>query len=770
MRIRTLILSTLVVGSSLYSLEDIYDNSIEDILSMESEIKVDIGSRDGARNYLESNTPIDVITSKQIDNSGLTSLIDLLRYFVPGFNAPETSVADGSDHVRAYSIRGMSPDQLLVLINGKRVHTSALLHVNGVIGRGSNHVDLDTIAIRSIERVEIMRDGASAQYGSDAISGVINIILKGMGHKNSIAAQYGKRSSGDGSKIQADAFVSLPLDYDGFVNLTMDATAQEATQRAGTDNRLPVPRVETHVGIPESQSYKAMLNAEFFQGGDVSVYANGLFNHRDSTASAFYRVPNSDSSNPDGFLPQINAKILDYSLTAGLKGKLSDETSWDLSNTYGVSDFHYYVNDSMNYTLGATSPSSFDNGALCFTQNTTNLDFKKSTNTLRIAGGLEYRYEEYKITAGDAASYTNNGDLTKVAGSQGFAGFTPDNEVDKNRNSFALYIDSIIGLSEKLSVEVLARYEEYSDFGESTNAKLAFAYKLTPELLLRVSGSTGFRAPSLAQSNYSQSSSFVNSSGILVSQGTFKTNHEISQALGATELRSERSKNASIGGVYQPTKNLSLMVDMFYIEVNDRILLTNDISGDTQVEKDLLASYGVSEARYFTNAANTQTQGIDIKIDYRYILNHSSKLDFNIWFNYTDNKLNNDSAETQNDVERIRIEDGQPKDSLRLLTNYEHKEWNVALNISRYGSYSQMVDSAIYNFDPAILADLDISYRVSKKFKVALGGTNIFDTLPNKWNGLNGDFYGENGIKPYSRYSPFGYSGAYYYLRASMEF
>ena len=768
MKLNLTLLCSALLCLSLGADEDIYQKSMEDILSMDSEIKVDIGSRDGARNYLDSNTPVDVITYKQIDNSGLTSLTNVLRYFVAGFNAPETSVADGSDHVRAFTLRGMSPDQVLVLINGKRVHTSALLHVNGTIGRGSSHVDLDSIALRSIERIEIMRDGAAAQYGSDAISGVINIILKGMGHKSSVAAQYGKRSSGDGEKFYADTFVSLPLRYDGFVNLTMEAAGLGSTQRGGADNRPNAPTVQTRVGQAESKNYKAVLNAEILNKGNLNIYSNATLNYRDSKASAFARE-DTNLSKPiysDGFLPIINAKILDYAFAVGAKGNLSRDTTWDLSNSYGVNDFHYSVYDSMNYALGAASPTSFDNGSLHFFQNTTNLDFRKSTDSLKLAGGAEVRYENYSIEAGERASYTANSTANVPAGSQGFAGFKPENEVDESRMSVAIYIDSIIELSKELTLEVLARYEEYSDFGESTNAKFALAYKPVSELLLRASGSTGFRAPSLAQSNYSQSSSFVNSSGNLVSQGTFKTDHEISQDLGATDLKSERSKNFSMGGVYQPNKRLSFMVDAFYIEVNDRIMLTNDLD----VSAALQTKYGVKQARYFTNAASTETVGIDVKADYRYILKNSSKLDLNLWFNYTQNHISYSNAKSGSSVEKVRVEKGQPKGSLRFLINYELKKLNIALNLSRFGEYSQMIDNKSYKFDTANTADLDISYKITKNSKVAIGGTNIFDETPNKWDGLNGNYYGTNGIKPYSRYSPFGYSGAYYYLRASMEF
>ncbi len=769
MKFKLSIVTALLLTSTLFADNDIYEKSMEDILSMDSEVKVDIGSRDGSRNYLRSNTSVDVITHKQIDDSGLTSLIDVLRYFVAGFNAPQTSIADGSDHVQSFTIRGMNPDQILFLINGKRVHNSALLHVNGVIGRGSSHVDLDTIALRSIERIEIMRDGASAQYGSDAISGVVNMILKGMGNKSALSTQYGKYSSGDGEKIHADAFISIPLDYDGFLNITMDAKSQEATQRAGEDNRLNVPRVTTHVGIPESKSYKAMLNTEVIQSDNLNIYSNAFINYRDSQASAFYRPHNSDETKDegyihDGFLPIINAEILDYAFVVGLKGELLDSISWDLSNSYGTSNFHYYVNDSMNYTLGDSSPTSFDNGELIFTQNTTNFDLRKSTDRIRIAGGLEFRQEQYKINAGEHSSYSGTG-------SQGFAGFSDENEVDASRYSYAIYLDSIYDLTQNLTLEILARYEEYSDFGESTNAKIAFAYDITPTLLLRSSGSTGFRAPSLAQSYYSQTSSFVNSStGGLSTQGTFRTDHEVSEALGATDLKSERSKNISIGAVYQPTKQLVFMVDYFYIEVNDKIVLTNELSGNSAEEKAVLAKYNVSEARFFTNAVDTVTQGVDIRTKYQYLLENSSKLDFSLWFNYSKNQIRNAVSYTDSMVERVRIENGQPRSSLRFLTNYEVNKLNIALNISGYGKYSQMIDNVSYNFEKEVTADLDMSYSITKDSKISIGGINIFNSVPNKWDGLEGDLYGEHAIKPYSRYSPFGYSGAYYYLRASMEF
>ncbi|RLA69816.1 MAG: hypothetical protein DRG24_07890, partial [Epsilonproteobacteria bacterium] len=659
---KTLALSSLLMMSSLNANEDLFDEDIEDILSIKSELKVEVGSRDGARNYLASNTPVDVITAEQIEHSGLTSLVDVLRYFVAGFNAPETSVADGSDHVRAYTLRGMSADQLLVLINGKRLHTSALLHVNGTIGRGSSHVDLDTVPVRSIERVEILRDGAAAQYGSDAISGVINIILKGIGHKSTVSVHGGQRKSGDGEQFQADTFISIPLDYDGFINITLDAKEQKQTQRAGADSRLSPPSVQTHAGIPDSTNYKALLFTEIPQANDITLYAQMLLNYRESEASAFFRPSSEDSTPlyPNGFLPMISAEIFDYSAVIGIKGRFSDTATWDFSNVLGQSHFHYYVNNSMNYSLGSSSPTSFDNGTLDFFQNTATLDLQKRFQDVKIAGGIEYRYENYAIEAGDISSYSGTA-------SQGFAGYHPDNAVDEHRDSFAIYVDSTYQFSEDFLFEVALRYEDYSDFGDSTNGKLALSYYLLPELMFRSSASTGFRAPSLAQSHYSQTSSFVDTTGVLRTQGTFRIDHEISKSLNAQALKSEKSNHFTLGTVYQPSANSSFSIDYFYIKVDDKIMLTPDLTATTQEQQEVYTKYGVSAARFFTNAATTHTQGVDIKLNYNYLFSHNSNLDFGIWYNYNVNEINKKDqsiVERENKVIKTLIENGQPKDSL----------------------------------------------------------------------------------------------------------
>lgn len=766
-------LNTLIVAAlfstciGAYASEDLFEESLEDILGLETELKADVGARNGARNILHSRTPVDAITYTQINRSGLTSLTDVLRYFVAGFNAPETSVADGSDHVRAFTLRGMGSDQVLVLINGKRIHSSSLLHVNGVIGRGSSSVDLDTIAVKSIEKIEILRDGAAAQYGSDAIAGVINIILKGIGHQNSLTASVGQRKQGDGDQIYIDGFISQALKYDGFVNLSVSLREQNETQRAGTDRRLAVPAVKTHVGIPDSQNILATFNAEMPQKNDLVFYSNATFNHRNSDASAFFRTPdNTRPIFPDGFLPAIHADIVDTTIAVGVNGLWGNSYFWDLSNSYGYNQMQFSLNDSMNYSLAMASPTSFNNGALSFVQNTTNFDIKKKLNQFDLAAGLEYRYEKYKIEAGELASYTGTA-------SQGFAGFKPENETDSSRTSYALYSDITYQLTDDLSFETAGRYESFSDFGSTSNIKVAADYNVTSKVFLRASASTGFRAPSLAQTSYSQISSFLDG-GVLTSQGTFTVDHAVAQALGAEELEPEKSRHFTIGSVYQPTKDISVMVDYFYTEVDDRIMLSSELTGQTAAQLATLASYGVAKARFFTNAVNTETKGVDVKLNVSHSFENKSKLDVGIWYNYSKNEIVNFNGSVINESnsfdQLVRVESGQPKSALRFLTHYHINQFDITANLSRYGSYKQAMEDVAYKFDSAWTTDLDVTYAVNNSINVSLGGLNIFNIVPNKWKGLDGDIFGYNGVKPYSRYSPFGYSGAYYYLKTEVSF
>jgi iron complex outermembrane receptor protein len=635
--------------------------------------------------------------------------------------------------------------------------------MNETIGKGSSNVDLDIIPLEAVDKVEILRDGAAAQYGSDAISGVINIKLKGAYQESRVSLHTGQRLEGDGRELYGSTFITIPLKYDGFFNLTLSAKSQGETQRAGADRRVNPPKVYTHAGVPESESFSSLINLEVPTYGDLLFYSNALINYRESSASAFFREPDENRTQfQDGFLPIINAEILNYSISAGFKGVMRNSIKWDLSNTYGYSNFHFFLHDSMNFDLDGESPTEFDNGQLSFIQTTTNLDFKKEFKNFNLAWGGEYRHEDYKVIAGDQYSYFKSG-------SQGFAGFMPEAEVIKERDSYALYLNSVYRFNKKTSIEGAGRHEHFTDFGQTTNLKLSLGHKFLPELLWRTSASTGFRAPSLAQASYSHASTFSSShSDDLVYKGVVRPDHPFASALGIEELEPEKSTHITTGVVYQPVKELSIMFDLFHIKVYDRILLSDDKVIDKSCVEDIVDGMDIEEIRAFENASNSLTDGLDLKIDYHYELGNSSKLRHSFWYNHSRTRLAN--SEASGGLTQVnRVENGQPQHSIRFLTYYDVGDFETTLNIIRHSQFAQVMGDEVYNFSPVTLFDLDLGYRVSNGIRLALGGHNILDTYPDKWS--RSDIrYGYDGIKPYSRYTPFGYSGGYYYLKVAAEF
>ncbi len=740
-------LFSLLVTQALFS-NELYEKSLDELFAVETELKANIGSRSGSRDFLYSNVPIKVITNKQIKNSGLKRLTKVLQYFVAGFNSQTPAINDGSDHVSVGTLRGLNPDQVLVLVNGKRLHSSALVHLYGTIGKGSSGVDLNIIPVIMIEHIEILSDGAAAQYGSDAIAGVINIILKANGHQNSVSSKIGTNLDGGGNTIQGDIFYYTALDYDGYVNIAASIQDRQRTNHEREGENTPL-------GQPKSQNFTLALNILSPQENDINIYGDALFNYRDSINNAFYRDANSNRNNveiyPNGFLPKINAKIYDTSLTLGINGEITNNTSWDLSQKIGYNSFHYYVRDSLNNSMGLNSPTSFDSGGLSFLQATTNLDMRHKFSSFNIAGGLEFRYENFAIKAGDEASYKNGG-YSNNAGAQGFPGFQPKNVVDSYRHNIAAYLQIDKKIND-FSFKLATRFENYSDFGATNDYKLSLSYRVKDSLLLRASGSTGFHAPSLSQSQFS-TTGISGTQNNLSKTDTLRTSDPLAISLGAKELKAEESLHFTSGFVYQIQNNLSLSADYFYTKIDDRIMITRNIP------------YGEkSIARFFTNAVNTKTQGIDVAIKYETKLKNNANLNINASYSYSKTKILsfNDTTGISDSMKEInRIENTQPKDYIKLYFNYELDPVNVALNISRYGEFSDVYNSQLQTFSPQWSTDLDVSYKISNQTRLAIGGTNIFDTYPEKNR--------SNDRLAYSQYSPFGYNGAYYYVRASYEF
>ncbi|MEQ4573871.1 MAG: TonB-dependent receptor [Gammaproteobacteria bacterium] len=751
------------------------------------------GTHVSDRTVAESQSPIDIISPEQLNATGTSELATALSRALPSLNFPRPALTDGTSGVRPAQLRGLSPDQVLVLVNGKRRHTSAQLNINGTIGRGSTAVDLNAIPIAAIERVEVLRDGASAQYGSDAIAGVINIVLKGSGQGGSLVADYGRYSAGDGAKYQLSGDTGVTFaDGRGTLHLAGQVTQQDATNRAGpfqgpasladTGNYPGIGEKTFVVGDPEADAKAVSANGSFQFSDAVSAYATAIASNRDITSSAFYRSANHSGQGvllaqfyPDGYVPQINQYSKDRSLVAGLKGATQGGFTWDVSYNYGYNKIDYGTRNTINYALGASSPTRFYDGALEYTQNIFNADFTQPLEwglayPVTLSFGAEYREEKWNQSPGEPNSYTGSG-------AQGFPGFTPANAVHADRHNYAVYAGLEADLTDKFSAGLTGRYEDYSDFGDKTSGKLSARYAFTDKVALRATASTGFRAPSLAQQSY-QAISSITTNGVFYDRGTFPTTSTAAQALGATPLKPETSTSYSLGLVLQPVDQLYVTVDAYQIEIDDRIIYSSSVA-TTAAAQNLLSGLGITPVTafsYFTNALDTRTRGVDVVGTYT-IPFAASSLDLTASYSYNKTEVTRvaDSPAvlgtlgiTQALVARDevgRIEDSFPKDKIILGGTWKSDRWDVSLTATRYGSYT-VRNSATAARDQTYaakwLADASVSYKPSSQWTLTLGADNLFDTYPDKVvNPLNSTY----GMMPYSNYSPFGFNGAYVYGR-----
>ncbi|TDQ38232.1 TonB-dependent receptor plug domain-containing protein [Thiopseudomonas denitrificans] len=767
--------------------DEYYQLPLEQLMQVETQAKARVGSLGGKRNALDAEVPIDVITAAELESSGHSSLTRALAALVPGFNAPAPSIADGTDHAAPFTLRGLNPDQVLVLVNGKRLHQSSLLHNNGTVGRGSSSVDLNIIPLAAISRVEILRDSASAQYGSDAIAGTINIILKGYGQPSQARMHYGQTGQGDGQNKLASLFHSIPLRGDGFINLTGAWRDRGRTNRAGRD-MADGGRINTRFGDADSRDGSFLLNAELLRG-DTTFYSHALYNRRHSRAGAYFRHADDDGNitelYPSGFLPKIAPKISDYSLTGGAKGIFNDGTDWDLSYTHGHNDFHFYVKNSLNASLGPTSPTAFDAGSTHYTQQALNLALSKKIGLHTLSYGYEVRQEHYRIRAGDRASYEQgtHGGINSPGGAQGFPGFSPDNEVSERRQTHSVYGDLNYRLSQRWTLDTAARLAHHNDFGSAFGGKLALRFRPIDNLLLRTSLNTGFRAPSLTQSHFSYTGSYRNTANSAPTLwGNFAVDHPVSRALGAKKLKVEKSTHLSMGLVFQPTPNLTASLDGFVTDIHDRIMPTTYISADSApAAKPVLDQYNIDGAVYFANALKTRTHGVDLRLDYNLDLKQDATLKLLSGYQYSKTRIknvrqpagmlgqdgNNIMLDTFN---RVLVKQGQPADRINLHSKYSTRAYDLVFNLNRYGKYASTLDSNKVVFAAKWTLDAELAYHFGQALTLALGGLNLLDTMPDKWEDSGYPMSAADKVVPYSQYSPFGFNGRYYYMRAAYKF
>ncbi|MDN3547699.1 TonB-dependent receptor [Mucilaginibacter aquaedulcis] len=817
-----------------------------------------IGTRSAGRVKLETAVPVDVVNlTKAASSTGRVDVTDILNYSAPSFNYNKQSGSDGADHVELGTLRGLGPDQTLVLINGKRRHSTAFVSVFGTRGRGNSGVDLSAIPTASIDRIEILRDGASAQYGSDAIAGVINLVLKkninqftaNVGYsgyydpafnsgKSVAAAQYPHGGAIDGNGITIDANYGLAIGKgDGFINITGDYTKNGKTFRQAHDtttanpNALPVNTSRRANGEGSAETGTIFYNSEIpLAGTRTTFYSFGGYSYKASDAYAFTRnfsarperfpttaddqlipVNGIIFNTPDGesyFNPLIQTHITDIAVAAGFKGTIGDGWDWDLSNNTGNNKFHFFGEKTFNASLGATQ-THFDDGGSEFLQSTSNLNVTKHYKTvmqgLNLGFGAEYRYERYKLFAGEEASYKNYDPTgVKAAGSQGFPGFQPSDASTDNRSVFGGYVDLEADITKKWLVDFANRLEHYSDFGFNFNTKLATRYKVTDNFNIRASAGTGFRAPSLQQINYS--STFTNVQGSVISEVKIAPNYSpITKAAGIATLRQEKSKNLGLGFTFKPIPELSITTDGYLIKVKDRVVLSGQFSAsDDTLDPTFIAALNalrVSSAQFFANAVNTTNRGLDVVIDYNKSIGSNR---FRVLFTGNFQHMNIDKVNYPpilgttpqlqetflSEREKRFILASAPPQKLSLNPEFGHKDFTVGTRftyfgkviIDGYGDGSTLTPTVpadngsgqlpdVYNYNGKVVSDLYLSYKISKSSRISIGSDNVFNVHPDLGyvKGAKGWAYNNEPAGPFDAVQ-MGGNGRRFFARIGFNF
>lgn len=845
-------------------------------IAMESGVELNevfvIGSRNATRTKLETPVPVDVIPISAVSNDvGQVDLNQILTYIAPSFQSARQTISDGTDHVDPAQLRGLGPDQVLVLINGKRRHQSALVNVNGTVNRGTVGTDMSAIPATAVDRIEILRDGAAAQYGSDAIAGVVNIVLKkrtgvlgGTVSYGFNATSYDKNyalykiqgitddpsvSVTDGQTLQAGLNYGFRLGRNGSLNLTGEYIDRSRTNRTGTYTGQIFPSVngavkddsilaarnldrndfDMRIGNSDMTGGGLFYNLDLGLNDTWNLYAFGGYNRKKGNAAGFYRYPSSVLSNakvfaddifaiyPNGFLPEITSELTDLSTAVGVRGAVG-AWSLDISNTIGQNMFDFTVDNSVNYTQAAISPNnlqtSFNAGGLKFLQNTTNVDLARKfdgvLHGLNVAFGAENRFEQFGITAGEESSWKNYDTNSGAAsGAQVFAGFLPENEGNNNRNSIGLYVDVEQDFSEKWMVGAAVRFENYSDFGSTLNYKLATRYKLTDFLSIRGSASTGFRAPSMQQRFYAKTNTlFVSQGGTLVpiESGTFTNESVPAQILGIPKLKEETSINFTAGVTTRPAKGLELTVDYFRINIDDRIILTNNFTdGGDSILKAQLAAANAGQANFFANAVDTRSQGVEAVLSYGQKFGGKHDLRLVLAGTWIDNSVVKNADGTVkiqasdvlirtgqvgryfNREDQSRIEVANPKNKISFTANYKVGKFSAMVRAVNWGevtyldptidptkpdnfpvnAFTQSKETLDQVFGSVTIFDASVSYNLFKGVTLTVGGNNIFDTYQDihKHSGNM-----SSGRFVYSRrVQQSGFNGAYWFGRLRFE-
>jgi iron complex outermembrane recepter protein len=824
-----------------------------------------VGSRGLPRTDVERPAPVDVLNAKELQATGQVDLGQQVQFNSPSFNSAKTGVNGVANYADPASLRGLSPDQVLVLVDGKRRHQFSALNLNVTVGSGTVVTDLNAVPSLAIERIEVLRDGAAAQYGSDAIAGVINLGLNKSTGVATVRTQYGITQEGDGAQYLAGANYGLKLGKTnpGYLNLTLQYQRQEMTNRSdnyvggiytafpalpgvptatqiANENRVRAERgnVYPQVGEPFRVGVYGSNQANIYQGfynlgvplggGGWSAYSFGGYSRKDILAYGFFRNAQPANVNyspiqPDGYLPELPGRSDDYSAVVGLRRQLPGGWNLDFSSGYGHNYLDLEANNTANPSLGAASPTDFYVGRSAFGQSTSEVNVSRNyaglfgTKSFNLALGSQFRVDRFQLEKGSPESYevgpfalaalatpTSPVRTAKAPGSSGRPGIAPDDETNTTRRNVGVYVDVESDLTERLLLTTALRYENYSDFGSNVSGKAAGRFKITDGISLRGSINRGFRAPSLQQTFNSVTTSTVQA-GAIVQTKQLRNNDARLGPLGVADPKAETSWNYSLGVAARLTENLLFTLDAYQIDIQDRI-----INSERLIKSDIRALQitdfnNISEIRFFTNAIDTRTRGIDLVTTYKTDFSERSRLSGSLAFTFNATNIERTGATPAalqagttkpilliDTVSIGLIERAQPRQKVLFSLTYSLGKFSVTPRASYFGSVTafekpaniarvaatpttpevpaRYVPHISQEFDGKTLFDLSVVYNLTKAISLTAGANNITNVYPDKVDASRFASY-SNGEIPYTRNAAqFGFNGAYYYANLALTF
>lgn len=800
-----------------------------------------VGSRAAPRSVGDSAVPIDIISQDEFFKNASTDMTNLLSAVVPSFVVNEQPISDAATLVRPANLRGLPPDSTLVLVNGKRRHRAAVISfLGGGISDGAQGPDISVIPNIAIKQVEVLRDGASAQYGSDAIAGVINFQLKDNAEGLLLESRFGEYGEGDGTTVVHSANLGLPIANDGFANFSFEIKNSDATsrsvQRDDANDLIEAGNSEVGSpaqiwGSPELQDdMKFFTNMAVPFGATGEFYLFGNWAQRDVDGGFYFRNPNTrggvfsndggstllvgdldpndgkacptvsvnksvpDASElskvfedascfafnemfPGGFTPRFGGRVTDMSLALGFDGELDNGVRYDVSFNTGENDVNFLIRNTVNASLGPNSPTSFNPGRYIQSEDNINLnlsylmDVKWMDSPLNIAGGLEYREETFEIFAGDEASYTI-GPLASQGfgiGSNGFPGFKPEDAGEFSRSNYAMYMDLEGKIVDRLHVGLAVRFEDFEDFGSTTNGKVSARLQMTDAMALRGSLSSGFRAPTVGQANVRNvTTAFTN--GELQDEATLPPTNPISEQLGGKPLTPEESTSFTVGSVFQ-SGEFYLTLDYFNIEVTDRISQTSTLPLSQQ-DIDELVDLGIEDAlsyrgiKFFTNDFDTTTQGIDLIANYSAEL-ATGPLKMSLAMNWLDTNVDSYNPEIISETRIRQLEDNIPNVRGTFTLDHSMDLMRGFVRLNYFGSYyeAHLDDGSLpIEAGAEFTVDMELGFDVGNSMFIALGAKNVFNEYPDEhpYSGIAGAVYPAT--------SPMGFNGGFYYTRLNINF